>query len=101
MKARIIVSLKTGVLDPQITRQSENRIVVQLPGVDDPNRIKELIGRTAKMTFRLLDENANLSGTPPPGVDFLVDESSPGARLLVPKVSGAVSFRRPEGLPEA
>ena len=74
---------ETGVLDPQITRQGENRIVVQLPGVDDPNRIKELIGRTARMTFRLLDENANLAGTPPPGVDFLVDEANPGSRLAV------------------
>ena len=52
---------ETGVLDPQITRQGDDRIVVQLPGVEDPNRIKELIGKTAKMTFRLVDENANLS----------------------------------------
>ena len=50
---------QTGVLDPVITKQGENRIVVQLPGVEDPNRIKELIGRTARMTFRLLDETAN------------------------------------------
>ncbi len=58
---------ETGVLDPQITRQGANRIVVQLPGVEDPNRIKELIGKTAKMTFRLVDENANVtSPTPPP-----------------------------------
>ena len=74
---------ETGVLDPQITRQGDSRIVVQLPGVDDPNRIKELIGRTARMTFRLLDENASLTGTPPPGVDFLVDEANPGSRLAV------------------
>ena len=74
---------ETGVLDPQITRQGDSRIVVQLPGVEDPNRIKELIGRTARMTFRLLDDSANLSAPPPPGVDFLVDDSSPGARLPV------------------
>ena len=74
---------ETGVLDPQITRQGDARIVVQLPGVDDPNRIKELIGRTAKMTFRLLDENANPAGPPPPGVDFLADESNGGVRIPV------------------
>ena len=45
---------ETGVLDPQITRQGDNRIVVQLPGVEDPNRIKEHIGKTARMTFRLV-----------------------------------------------
>ena len=71
---------ETGVVDPQITRQGEARIVVQLPGVEDPNRIKELLGRTARMTFRLLDETANLAGTPPPGVDFLAVEGQPGAK---------------------
>jgi len=74
---------ETGVLDPQITRQGDNRIVVQLPGVEDPNRIKELIGRTAKMTFRLLDETAVPGAPPAPGVDLLPDESQPGARLPV------------------
>ena len=74
---------ETGVLDPQITRQGDSRIVVQLPGVEDPNRIKELIGRTARMTFRLLDETATNPAAPPPGVDFLVDEGQPGVRLPV------------------
>ena len=49
---------ETGVVDPQITRQGDDRIVVQLPGVEDPNRVKELLGKTAKMTFHLLDESA-------------------------------------------
>ena len=70
----------TGVLDPVITKQGDNRIVVQLPGVEDPNRVKELIGRTARMTFRLLDETANLNGQPPPGVDFLPVDKQPGVR---------------------
>ncbi len=51
---------ETGVVDPMITRQGENRIVVQLPGIEDPNRIKELLGKTARMTFRLTDETANV-----------------------------------------
>lgn len=75
---------ETGVLDPQIARQGADRIVVQLPGVDDPNRIKELIGKTAKMTFRLVDENANAaSPTPPPGDDFLPVEGQPGVKEAV------------------
>lgn len=75
---------ETGVLDPQITRQGTDRIVVQLPGVDDPNRIKELIGKTAKMTFRLVDENANpASPNPPPGDDFLPVEGQPGVKEAV------------------
>lgn len=71
---------ETGVADPNITRQGDNRIVVQLPGVEDPNRIKQLLGKTARMTFRLLDETANLSGPPPPGVDFLPVENQPNVR---------------------
>ena len=36
---------KSGVLDPQITQQGDDRIVVQLPGIGDPQRIKDLLGR--------------------------------------------------------
>ncbi len=71
---------ETGVIDPQITRQGDSRIIVQLPGIEDPNRIKELLGKTARMTFRLLDESANLAGPPPPGVDFLPLENQPNVR---------------------
>ena len=76
---------ESGVIDPQITRQGEDRIVVQLPGISDPNRIKALLGQTAKMTFHLLDATANPNaGTPPPpGVDYLPLEGSPGQKLAV------------------
>ena len=63
---------ETGVAEALIARQGQNRILVQLPGVEDPGRIKDLLGRTARMTFHLLDETANLqSPTPPPGTMFL------------------------------
>lgn len=66
----------TGVAEALIARQGQNRILVQLPGVEDPNRIKELIGRTARMTFHLLDETAVPgAGPPPPGVMFLRPEN--------------------------
>jgi protein-export membrane protein SecD len=74
---------ETGVIDPIINRQGEDRIVVQLPGIEDPNRIKELLGKTAHMTFRLVDESANPALPPPPGVDFLTDESQPGVKIAV------------------
>jgi protein-export membrane protein SecD len=77
---------ETGVLDPQITRQGQNRIVVQLPGIADPSKVKALIGKTARMTFRLVDENADLSAPlPPPGVDFLPEEDRPGQKIAVRK----------------
>jgi SecD/SecF fusion protein len=67
---------ETGVVEALIARQGQNRVLVQLPGVEDPARIKDLLGRTARMTFHLLDETANpaLGGAPPPGVMFLSGE---------------------------
>ena len=70
---------ETGVSEALIARQGQNRILVQLPGVEDPNRIKDLLGKTARMTFHLLDETANpASPTPPPGVMFLTGEGRGG-----------------------
>jgi preprotein translocase subunit SecD len=75
---------ETGVVDPVITRQGEARIVVQLPGIEDPDRIKQLLGQTARMTFRLTDETANITAAvPPPGVDFLELEGRGGGRIAV------------------
>jgi preprotein translocase subunit SecD len=45
-----------GVAEPTITRQGADRILIQLPGVQDPDRAKALIGRTALLEFKLLDE---------------------------------------------
>ncbi len=44
-----------GTTEPDILRQGEDRVLVQLPGVDDPERVKQIIGRTARLTFHLLD----------------------------------------------
>jgi preprotein translocase subunit SecD len=49
-----------GVAEPTIQRQGENRILVQLPGVQDPERAKALIGKTALLEFKLLDEQADV-----------------------------------------
>ncbi|HXG02020.1 MAG TPA: protein translocase subunit SecD [Candidatus Binatia bacterium] len=49
-----------GVAEPTITRQGEDRILIQLPGVQDPERAKALIGRTALLEFRLLDERTSV-----------------------------------------
>lgn len=50
-----------GVAEPKINRQENNQIVVQLPGVKDPKRAIELIGRTARLEFKLLDEESNIA----------------------------------------
>jgi len=49
-----------GTREPTIQRQGVNRILVQLPGVKNPERIKELLGKTAKLTFHLLDPATRL-----------------------------------------
>ncbi|MDP2643463.1 MAG: protein translocase subunit SecD [Desulfobacterales bacterium] len=64
-----------GVSEPDIRLQGENRILIQLPGIRDTNRAKELIGRTALLEFKLLDEtndiDAALKGNVPPGSQLL------------------------------
>jgi preprotein translocase subunit SecD len=68
---------ETGTKEPNIQRQGEDRILVQLPGVDDPERVKDLIGRTARLTFQLVDEEAlvedAVNGRVPPGSELLPD----------------------------
>ncbi len=49
-----------GVAEPTITRQGEDRILIQLPGVQDPERAKALIGKTALLEFKLLDEQTSV-----------------------------------------
>jgi preprotein translocase subunit SecD len=48
-----------GISEPVVTRQAINRIAVQLPGVDDPNEAIRVLGATATLEFRLVDENNN------------------------------------------
>lgn len=60
-----------GTREPSIQRQGADRIVVQLPGVKDPERIKALIGKTAKLTFHMVDDSTSpeeaARGRVPPG----------------------------------
>lgn len=49
-----------GVTEPAIVRHGEDEIVVQLPGIKDPERALSLIGQTAQLEFKLLDEDAGL-----------------------------------------
>lgn len=76
---------ETGVVDPQVSREGEDRIVVQLPGIGDPQRIKDLLGKTAHMTFQLVDTTANpASGAPPPpGVEYLPMQNDPRQKIAV------------------
>jgi len=64
-----------GVSEPDIRPQGKNRILIQLPGIKDPERAKRLIGRTALLEFKLVDEEHSvqeaLKGNIPPGDEIL------------------------------
>jgi preprotein translocase subunit SecD len=71
---------ETGTREASIQREGVDRIVVQLPGVENPEHVKELLGQTAKMTFQLVDMNASpqdaRSGKLPPGDEVLPSEAT-------------------------
>lgn len=48
---------ETGTKETNVQIQGDSRILVQIPGLQDPSHVKEILGRTAKMTFRLVDES--------------------------------------------
>ncbi len=66
-----------GTKEPTILQRGEKRILVELPGLKDPERIKELLGKTAQLNFRLVKENSEF------GTDELVSET--GENIIVSK----------------
>ena len=52
---------ESGTKEPLIQRSGKNRILLQLPGVKEPERIKDLLGKTAKLTFHMVDDEDNTS----------------------------------------
>ncbi|UVI38524.1 protein translocase subunit SecD [Qipengyuania spongiae] len=84
-----------GTREPTIIRQSDTRIVVQVPGLEDPDALKELLGQTARLEFKLVDETALPSdvaeGRAPPGseiVPFAEGSSGEGQSLAVRRLGG-------------
>jgi len=74
---------ETGTNEPVIQRQGDRRVLVQLPGVDDPERIKNLLGKTAKLGFHLVDERATRTGRGGAGALVLPMLEDPGQELGV------------------
>ncbi|HUK07788.1 MAG TPA: protein translocase subunit SecD [Stellaceae bacterium] len=75
----------TGVREPSVQTQGSNRIIVQLPGIGTPERIKQIIGKTARLTFQLVDAAAPAtSDTIPPGDELLPLEEGgrPGGSVV-------------------
>lgn len=61
---------QVGVTEPAIQKVGTDRIMVQLPGLQDPKQLRDLLGTTAKMSFHLVPSNVDINN-PPPGVSVL------------------------------
>jgi preprotein translocase subunit SecD len=74
-----------GVSEPIIQRQGQTDILIQLPGIQDPERAKEIIGKTALLEFKLVDDNANVEDAikngPPPGEEVLYGHPGKGENI--------------------
>ncbi|HXG52140.1 MAG TPA: protein translocase subunit SecD [candidate division Zixibacteria bacterium] len=73
-----------GVSEPTIQRQGSQDILIQLPGIQDPERAKEIIGKTALLEFKLVDDTGNLEEAlrsgPPPGRQILYGYGADGGK---------------------
>jgi preprotein translocase subunit SecD len=78
-----------GTTEPTIEGEGADRILVQVPGLQDPARLKHLLGQTAKLTFRLVDVQnsvqAALQGHVPPEDDLLYSNDKAHVPYLVEK----------------
>ncbi len=86
-----------GTREPTIIRQGKDRIVVQVPGLKDPTALKNLLGQTAKLEFKIVDTNAVPSdvaaGITPPG-----DELVPYAATANGASAGVLALKRLGGI---
>jgi len=85
-----------GTVEPLIQRQGIDRILVQVPGLQDPSRLKEILGKTAKMDFRMVDTSVSpdqaMQGRVPPESEVLMSAQTPKVPYVIKKqvlVSGA------------
>jgi len=91
-----------GLVEPTIQREGVDRILVQVPGLQDPSRLKEILGKTAKLDFRMVD----MSMTPEQAQDAhpsdseVLDGEAPGENSFGDRgaapVPGAIAILRAE-----
>ena len=65
-----------GTKEPTILQRGDKRILVELPGLKDPERIKKLLGKTAQLNFRLVSDNSEF------GTDELISEMEKPSKLV-------------------
>ncbi|RIK86901.1 MAG: protein translocase subunit SecDF [Hyphomicrobiales bacterium] len=76
-----------GTTEPIIQRQGVDRILVQVPGLDDPQRLKDILGQTAKLTFQMVDQSMPveeaLQGRPPAGTTVMYSNDEPPVPYII------------------
>ncbi|MBE0693677.1 MAG: protein translocase subunit SecDF [Aquamicrobium sp.] len=76
-----------GTTEPIIQRQGADRILVQVPGLDDPQRLKDILGQTAKLTFQMVDQSMPveeaLQGRPPAGTTVMYSNDEPPVPYII------------------
>ena len=76
-----------GTTEPIIQRQGVDRILVQVPGLQDPQRLKDILGQTAKLTFQMVDQTMPveeaIQGRPPAGSTVMYSTDDPPVPYLI------------------
>ncbi len=76
-----------GTTEPIIQRQGNDRILVQVPGLEDPQRLKDILGQTAKLTFQMVDQTMPvqeaIEGRPPAGSTIMYSADDPPIPYLI------------------
>ncbi|WP_274424121.1 protein translocase subunit SecDF [Chelativorans sp. YIM 93263] len=76
-----------GTTEPVIQRQGDDRILVQVPGLDDPERLKDLLGQTARLTFQMVDQSVPVEeavdGRPPAGTSVMYSMDEPAVPYVI------------------
>lgn len=76
-----------GTTEPIIQRQGDDRILVQVPGLDDPQRLKDILGQTAKLTFQFVDRSIPveeaMESRPPPGTQVMSTTDDPPVPYII------------------
>jgi SecD/SecF fusion protein len=78
-----------GTTEPLIQRQGTDRIIVQVPGLQDPQRLKAILNKTAKLTFHLVDNTMSardaLNSRPPANSEIVYSNDDPPVPYLIQK----------------
>lgn len=76
-----------GTTEPIIQQQGNDRVLVQVPGLDDPQRLKDILGQTAKLTFQMVDQTMPaqeaIQGRPPAGTTVMYSTDDPPVPYVI------------------